>query len=57
VSGDPCLVGTDCASGTCNGAMPIALADEAGTCDLDAALGDADPSNCQWYGARGGTCE
>jgi len=57
VGGDPCLVGTDCMSGTCNGAVPVALADEAGTCDLDAALGDADPSNCQWYGARGGTCE
>jgi hypothetical protein len=57
VSGDPCLVGTDCASGTCKGAMPVALGEEAGACDLDAALGDADPSNCQWYAARGGTCD
>jgi hypothetical protein len=56
-AGAPCLVGTDCTSGTCNGAAPVALAEEAGTCDLDAALGgDADPSNCQWYAARGGTC-
>jgi hypothetical protein len=56
-SGDPCLVGTDCMSGTCKGAMPVALGEEAGPCDLDAALGDADPSNCQWYAARGGTCD
>jgi hypothetical protein len=55
-SGDPCVVGTDCASGACDGATPVPLGEEAGTCDLDAALGDADPSNCQWYGARGGTC-
>jgi hypothetical protein len=56
-SGDPCLVGDDCASGACKGATPVALGDEVGACDLDAALGDADPSNCQWYAARGGTCE
>jgi hypothetical protein len=55
-SGDPCLVGTDCASGACDGATPVPLVEEGGACDLDAALGDADPSNCQWYAARGGTC-
>jgi hypothetical protein len=56
-TGDPCLDGSDCASGACEGATPVALADEAGTCDLDAALGtDADPTNCQWYGDRGGQC-
>ncbi|MGD0526962.1 MAG: hypothetical protein ABSE49_17590 [Polyangiaceae bacterium] len=55
-TGDPCLDGSDCASGDCEGATPVALADEAGTCDLDAALGDADPTNCQWYGDRGGQC-
>jgi hypothetical protein len=55
--GDPCLNGSDCASGTCRGATPVALADEAGACDLDAALGsDADATNCQYYGARGGQC-
>jgi hypothetical protein len=54
---DWCLTGSDCASGDCKGATPIALADEAGACALDAALGDADPSNCQWYGARGGRCQ
>jgi hypothetical protein len=56
--GDPCLNGSDCASGACDGAIPVALADEAGACDLDAALGaDAgDPTNCQWYGDRGGQC-
>jgi hypothetical protein len=56
-SGDPCLVGTDCASGTCAGATPIPLGDEAGACDLDAGLGASNPSNCQWYGARGGRCQ
>ena len=56
-SGAWCLTGSDCASGDCSGASPIALADEAGACQLDAALGDADPSNCQWYGARGGHCQ
>jgi hypothetical protein len=56
-TGDPCLNGSDCASGACDGATPVALADEAGTCDLDASLGtDADPTNCQWYGDRGGQC-
>ena len=56
-TGDPCLNGTDCASGASDGATPIPLADEAGTCDLDAALGtDADATNCQWYGDRGGQC-
>lgn len=55
-TGAPCLDGTDCASGSCEGATPVPLTDEAGTCELDAALGDADPSNCEWYGARGGTC-
>ncbi|MGH7293847.1 MAG: hypothetical protein ACRELB_02885, partial [Polyangiaceae bacterium] len=54
--GDPCLAGSDCASGACDGATPVALGDEAGACDLDGALGDADPSNCQWYAARGGQC-
>jgi len=55
--GDPCLNGSDCASGACDGATPVALADEAGSCDLDAALGaDADATNCQWYGDRGGQC-
>ncbi|HEY3818675.1 MAG TPA: hypothetical protein VGL81_15990 [Polyangiaceae bacterium] len=56
-TGDPCLNGSDCASGDCEGATPVALADEAGTCDLDAALGtDADATNCQWFGDRGGQC-
>jgi hypothetical protein len=56
-TGDWCLTGSDCASRDCAGATPVALADEAGACELDAALGDADPSNCQWYGARGGHCQ
>jgi hypothetical protein len=57
-AGDPCLNGSDCASGACAGATPVALADEAGVCDLDAALGsDADADNCRWYGARGGLCQ
>jgi hypothetical protein len=55
--GEPCLTDTDCASEICEGAMPIALTLEAGTCDLDGSLGDADPSNCKWYGARGGKCQ
>ena len=56
-TGDPCLNGSDCASGACDGATPVALADEAGSCDFDAALGtDADATNCEWYGARGGQC-
>ena len=55
VRATPCLNGSDCASGDCQGATPVALADEAGACDLDAALGsDADATNCQCYGARGG---
>ena len=54
---DPCLNGSDCVSGACDGATPVPLGDEAGTCDLDAGLGaDADPTNCQWYGDRGGQC-
>jgi hypothetical protein len=54
----PCLAGSDCQSGLCQGAqaIPVNLADEGGACDLDAALGDADPTNCSWYGARGGQC-
>jgi len=56
-TGDPCLNGSDCASGACDGATPVPLADEAGACDFDAALGtDADATNCQWYGDRGGQC-
>jgi hypothetical protein len=54
--GDPCLTGSDCASGECDGATPVALVEDAGSCQLDAPLGDADPTNCQLYGARGGTC-
>jgi hypothetical protein len=56
-AGAPCLAGSDCASGTCVDAAPVALTDEAGACDLDAALGDSNPSNCQWYAARGGHCQ
>jgi hypothetical protein len=55
-AGDPCLAGSDCASGECDGATPVALADDAGSCQLDGVLGDADEANCQWYAARGGTC-
>jgi hypothetical protein len=55
-AGDPCLAASDCASGACDGATPVALADDAGACDLDAAMGSADPANCQWYAARGGQC-
>jgi hypothetical protein len=54
--GDPCLNGTDCASGECDGTQAIPFGDDAGTCDFDAALGDANPDNCKWYTARGGTC-
>jgi hypothetical protein len=54
--GDPCLTGSDCSSGDCQGATPVALGDEAGTCDLDASLGASNPDNCQWYAARGGQC-
>jgi hypothetical protein len=43
-------------SGMCNGAENVPLSPEAGSCDLDAAIGDANPSNCMWYSARGGTC-
>jgi hypothetical protein len=55
--GAACLTGSDCASGACDGAVPVALGDEAGTCDLDAALGIDGGDNCQWYGARGGSCQ
>lgn len=54
--GDPCLTGSDCQSGTCTGSTPVALAEEAGTCDLDAAVAPEGGANCQWYGARGGSC-
>ncbi len=56
-TGDPCLTGSDCASGSCDGATPVSLGVDGDTCELDAALGDADPANCQWYAARGGTCQ
>ncbi len=55
-SGEPCLAGSDCASGECDRAMPVPLAVEAGMCDLDASLGATDPENCKEYGARGGAC-
>ncbi len=55
-SGDPCLAGSDCQSGACDGATPVSLVDDGGACDFDAALGASNPSNCQWYGARGGAC-
>jgi len=55
--GDPCLSGSDCATGDCSGATPVPLADEAGACDLDASLGAGNPTNCQWYAARGGHCQ
>jgi hypothetical protein len=56
-TGTPCLAGSDCASGACSGptALPLGAGD-AGTCDFDAAVGPAEPANCAWYGARGGTC-
>jgi hypothetical protein len=55
--GDPCLAGSDCASGACDGAVAVPLAPgDAGSCDLAQPIGDANPSNCPWYGARGGAC-
>jgi hypothetical protein len=56
-TGDPCLTGSDCASAACDGVVTVPLGDEAGTCDLDASLGTSNPSNCEWYGARGGQCQ
>ena len=59
-TGDPCLTGSDCASGSCPEATPVSLGVEGGTCDLDAAVGDADPTspdNCEWFAARGGRCQ
>jgi hypothetical protein len=56
-SGEPCLAGSDCASAVCKGATPVSLIDDGGACDFDAALGASNPANCQWYGARGGTCD
>jgi hypothetical protein len=56
-AGDPCLTGSDCASGDCNGGIPVSLFPDAGDCELDGSFGDADPSNCQWYAARGGLCQ
>jgi hypothetical protein len=56
VSGAPCLANSDCKSGTCTGATPVPLTlDDAGTCDLN-AIGPNDTTNCQWFSARGGTC-
>jgi hypothetical protein len=56
VAGDPCLAGSDCASGECRGATAVPLAPEAGTCDLEGSIGVSDPANCNEYGARGGAC-
>jgi hypothetical protein len=55
-SGALCITDSDCASGACDGATPIALGADAGTCDLDGELGSSDPANCQWFGVRGGQC-
>jgi hypothetical protein len=57
-AGAPCVAGSDCASGKCDGARAVSLrSDDAGTCNLD-ALGDstASPDNCSWFTALGGTC-
>jgi hypothetical protein len=55
-AGTPCVNGSDCSSGVCEGSTPVPLADAGDTCDLDAALGSSNPDNCKWFGVRGGEC-
>ena len=55
-SGAPCLAASDCASGVCQGAVPVSLLADGGPCDLG-AISDADPHDCSWYEARGGACQ
>jgi hypothetical protein len=56
-SGAPCLANSDCASGACDGAMPVelVLGDAATPCDLN-TISPSDPSNCSWATALGGAC-